>query len=306
MDKLLILGTGFIGSHLKHLAMEKGIMTFTAGGDDGADMREVMETDNAIADFQPDYIVNVLGKNGGIGYNIKYPGDIFYDNTVLGLNVLNSAAHSGKKPKVVSLLTSCGYPPPENGGLFEKQYLVRDPHESVACHGYAKRNILLASQFYNKQYGLRSICLVPNTVYGPRDRIDLDRTKVGMALVKKFVDAKREGRDYVELWGSGTALREFIYVEDVCELILQAMYKYDDYSLPLNLGSGQEISIIDLANLIKRVVGFDGEIRTTNQPDGQGRKRLYMDRQIQILGNYDFTPLEEGIRRTVEWYKNIC
>jgi GDP-L-fucose synthase len=268
-----------------------------------------------------DLVLHLAGYNGGLKFNSDRPADIFHRNTTMALNVLGSARKHGAG-KVVSMVASCAYPETEwvrevgdRGERYwekhdceimdERQFLDGPPHRSVACHAYAKRNIQIASSFYRKQYGLKAVCVCTPTLVGPGDRTDPDRTKVMTALIKKFVDAHRKGEPEVVCWGSGKPLREFMYVGDAADLILKAAALYDDSDLPLNLGTGQEVSIRDLTEIIAKATGYAGRIRwDETKPDGQYRKRLDITRMEALLGPQTFTPLEEGVRRTVEWYAN--
>ncbi len=271
--------------------------------------------------INPDYVFNLAGYNGGIGFNKLNPGKIFIENTLMGLNLISNCIRH-RVQKIVSVVASCSYSPVQFVGdacsdigahyilerhdlLEEESFLELTPHESVACHGYAKRNLQLASYFANKQYGLNAVCACPTTLFGSEDSFDPERTKVLGALVKKFVDAADAKADEVVLWGSGKPLREFLYVEDAAKLLLRVMECYDDSSMPLNLGSGQELSIKELAELIAKQVGFNGKISwDTSKPDGQYRKRLDLTRMEAILGKFYFTPLETGVLAAIESYRS--
>jgi GDP-L-fucose synthase len=220
-----------------------------------------------------------------------------------------------KVPKIVNVVSSCAYPTDElityESGesqfepreiLDEESFFDGPPHETVACHGYAKRNLVLATEYFADQYGTPAICVCPTTLYGPGDSFDAKRTKVMGGMIKRFLQAKQEKAPSVTCWGSGSAKREFLYVEDACKYMALAADKYDSSYTVLNIGSGQEITVKELAEKVAKVVKYDGEILwDTSKPDGQLRKRLDTTRQKQILGDIELTPLEVGIQKTVDW-----
>lgn len=284
-----------------------------------------------------DYIFNVAGYNGGIGMNSAEPATIFYLNTVMGLNLLFGAAVT-KAKKVVSVVASCAYPALDAGAnegslafdfdlmdgvLYEEAFLgdFTAPHSTVACHGYAKRNLQLASKFFHDQYGLNAVCVCPTTLYGIGDSFEPERTKVLGAMIARFVKAQQEKAESVTCWGSGSPLREFLYVEDAARLLVESMLKYEDNDVPLNLGSGFEVSIKELAELVAAAVGYEGRIEwDTSKPDGQRRKRLDLTRMKETLDVYsvsdserdaaayfasgvNLTSLYSGVHKTVDWYK---
>lgn len=298
---ILITGSdGFIGSHMLELCKSLGIRAFPCPRS-MYDFKLPSHCADAISRNSPDYILHLSGHNGGIKYNNDLPADIFYDNTVMGLNMIKMARMFGVE-KIACMVTSCAYP--TNDLLTENDFLNGAPHDTVACHGYAKRNIQLACKFYNKQYGLNAIAICPNTVIGPRDCIDLNKTKVGMALIKRICDAHREKEPEVMCWGTGKARREFIYVEDVCKCILLSLIHYNNSTEPINIGSGQELTIKQFTELAAHAIGYQGKIVWDHsKPDGQMRKRLSLEKMNLILPKIEFTSLTESIRRTAEWYQ---
>lgn len=332
-SRVLVTGSGgFLGRHIYRLLQEVvgdgGEVTGTTSSfihawttphsyDDVSDLREPEDVDDLFRLLGPfDYVFHLAGENGGIAFNASEPARVFHDNTLMALNLMEACASYGVK-KVLSVVTSCGYPDAEYFDedyevygwrtkeiMAEKDYLDGPPHPDTACHGYAKRNLQLASYFYNKQHGLNAVCVCPTTLFGPGDCMDPERTKLMGAMVKRFVDAHANGDQKVTCWGSGNPLREFLYIEDCAYLLLQAMKTWDRSDHPLNLGTGQELSVCKLAKLVAKCVGYSGSIKwDTSRPDGQLRKRLDTQLQEAILGPYEFTPLEVGISRTIEWYK---
>lgn len=309
--------TGFIGTKLSELLRNKYGAVVHSLCHSGVSLTSWNETWKVFEECRPEYCFHLAGWNGGIVFNQLYPANIFVRNTIMGIHVIDACCKLGVK-KVVSTVASCAYPAScyrtvdgdqyyakeDNQVCYENEFFDGPPHDSVACHAYAKRNLQLLSQFYNRDYGLEAVCACPATVYGPGDRFDSKRGKVMGALVKRFCDAVKNGEAAVTLRGTGAPLREFIYVDDVAELLVQTMIHYEDCEKPLNLGTGQEVSISDLASLIAAEAGFTGEILwDKSKPDGQYRKRLDLTRMRSVLPETDFVPLEEGISRTVQYYQ---
>lgn len=327
--RALVTGSeGFVGKHLVAKLMELGAKyVFTvlhrvdpAEGCDLTNMEHTLQMlKNATANAPLDYVFHLAGFNGGIQFNLDFPADIFYKNTVMGLNLLRACAKTRVR-KVVSVVASCAYPDKtyakmynslfghrtiEPGVCNELNFFEGTPNPTVACHGFAKRNLQLATQFYHAQYGLDAVCACPTTIYGPGDSFDPERTKVMGGMIKRFVDAHRKQDPEVTVWGTGDPLREFIYVKDCVELLIRTARMYNCHNRPLNLGTGQELSISDLAEKVASIVGYQGKIvfdRT--RADGQKRKQLDLSRMVQVLGKVPRpTPLNEGIMETVKFYR---
>lgn len=249
------------------------------------------------------YVIHLAGFNGGIEFNRLYPADIFAWNTIMAINVIN-ACQLAKVQKVLSLITSCSYP--DGLDIMNEINLHQGPpNEVVSCHGYAKRNVEIVSRMYRKQYGLNSVVACPNTVYGPGDRIDPNRTKVMTALIKKFIDAKVAKNSEVVCWGTGVPKREFIYVKDTAELLVRVLEQYDE-ELPINLATGQEYTIKELSKLIAQKVGYEGKIIwDTSKPNGAASKRLDVSKMKRYFNDYIFTSIDQGIEETIKWYKAL-
>ena len=320
--RVLVTGaTGFLGSHLMEILPKYGYQATVFD-------YEMLNYENILSFFEQhdkfNYAIHCAGYNGGIEFNRQKPFDIFYQNTVIGLNLLNACV--GRVDKVVSIVASCAYPfaePVEDADAFvyrtkeimkEHCFLDDNPHPSVACHGYAKRNLQLASYYAKTQHNLNAICVCPTTLYGKGDSFLPEKTKVMGAMVKRFVDAVHNKDKEVVIWGSGKPLREFLYVEDAANLIVLAMEKYNDSQYPLNLGSGQEMSIRALAEMMAALTGFDGKIAfDISREDGQYRKRLDLTKMHEVLFGdceyemggcgYGYTPLSVGIKRTIDYYR---
>jgi GDP-L-fucose synthase len=278
------------------------------------DLTRATHADHVVDANRPDFVVHLAGYNGGIQFNLDRPYDIFAQNTLMGLNLINACV--GKKVrKVLCAVASCAYPANEWLGYgeghcqeprevcVETDFFDGPPHETVACHGYAKRNLQLACSYAKRQYGLNAVCVCPATLYGPGDNYDPHRTKVVGAMVRRFVEARREGLGEVTCWGTGRPKREVLYVEDAARLVVESLKAYEDSDYPLNLGTGQEHTVKSLAGRAAAAAGYRGKIRwDSDRPDGQFRKRLNLAKMHDWLGPQTFTTLTDGLEKTVEDY----
>lgn len=261
---------------------------------------------NAIKTYgRPDYIYNLAGYNGGISLNQSHPADIFGQTLKMTLNVFDVAVHHNIT-KVVTPLTSCGYPPYETP-LKEEDYLQGEIHGSVRGHGYAKRSIFIYGQLLNKQYGNRFVFPIFNNCFGPHCRVDEpDRLKVCDSLIVKFVEAEKHNKPQVILFGDGSPYRELLFGNDAAAALINIMQEYEDYEQPINLGWGRDIQIKILAELIKEKVGYQGEIVwDTTKSNGVSRKLLDINKMQNTLNWRPSTMLEDGIAETIKWYKNL-
>jgi len=248
-----------------------------------------------------DYCIHAAGYNGGIEFNRMYPADILFSNTVMGLN-LHHACEWANVKKVLSIMTSCAYPDTGMDLLKEETFWDGQPNKTIRAHGIAKRTLQTAAEAYNDQYELNAATVCVTNLYGPHDTFDLVRTKVVGALVRKFVEAHLDGNDTVECWGTGAPMREFMYVDDAAEAIIQALQKYNDCTTPLNIGTGKDISIKQLVEYIVKALKYEGEVFwNTDKPDGQMKKLLDTSRMKEFV-NLDPIEVEKGIRKTVQWY----
>jgi GDP-L-fucose synthase len=244
----------------------------------------------------------LAAKVGGIGFNRKYPATLFFDNAIMGIQIMEAARQEGVE-KFVAVGTVCAYPKHTPVPFKEEDLWIGYPEETNAPYGIAKKILLVQAQAYRVQYGFNAIYLLPVNLYGPGDNFDLEDSHVIPALIRKMLEAKQTGQKYTMLWGTGSATREFLYVEDAAEAIVLAAEKYNE-SAPVNIGSGSEISIRDLAGLISKLAGFDGEIRwDTSKPDGQPRRCLDT-RAEKVLGFKPSVSLSEGLKRTIAWYQS--
>jgi len=252
-------------------------------------------------DGRPDVIIHLAALAGGIGANRARPADFFYINLMMGVQLMHAAWERGVE-KFVATGTICAYPKYTPLPFKEENLWNGYPEETNAPYGLAKKMLLVQAQAYREQYGYNAIYLLPVNLYGPRDNFDLETSHVIPALIRKCIEAKESGSPQVVLWGDGSPTREFLYVEDAAEGIVLAAERYNG-SEPVNLGSGQEIQIRDLAELIACLTGYEGElVWDTSKPNGQPRRALDVSRAEKYFGFRAQTPFEEGLRRTINWY----
>jgi GDP-L-fucose synthase len=248
-----------------------------------------------------DIVIHLAAKVGGIGYNQAHPAELFYDNAIMGIQLLEAARRKDIE-KFVVVGTVCAYPKFTPVPFKEEDIWNGYPEETNAPYGLAKKMLLVQAQAYREQYGFNSIYLLPVNLYGPGDNFNPESSHVIPALIKKFVDAKNKGEKEVEIWGTGKASREFIYVEDAARGILLATEKYNSKD-PVNIGSGKEITIKELVDIISNEVGYNGEIKwDLSKPDGQPRRCLNTDKAKTAFSFEAKVSIEEGIEKTVDWY----
>ncbi len=253
-------------------------------------------------DARPEVVIHAAAVVGGIGANRANPGRFFHDNLMMGVQCLEQARLSGVR-KFVGLATICAYPKLTPVPFKEEDLWAGYPEETNAPYGLAKKMLVVQAQAYRQQYGFNSIVLLPVNLYGPGDNFDPASSHVIPALIRKCVEAVREGRGEIEVWGSGKATREFLYVDDCAEAIVLAAEKYDGAE-PVNIGAGFEISIKDLAELIARLSGFQGRLSwDATKPDGQPRRCLDTSRAAREFGFKATTPFEKGLAATIDWYR---
>jgi GDP-L-fucose synthase len=294
-------GDGFLGTHVTAKLAELGAVVFKPSHADydltRLDDIERMYTDRPGAEI----VLHLAARVGGIGANREHPGSFFYDNLMMGVQLMHQA-YLRKIPKFVALGTVCGYPMHTPVPFNEADLWNGYPEETNAPYGLAKKMMLVQSQGYRKEYGFNSIFLVCVNLYGPRDNFSPESSHVVSALIKKCVDAVDAGDDEIVVWGDGSSTREFLYVEDAAEGILLAAERYDE-SEPVNLGSGVEISISDLVHLIAAETGFEGKIVwDATRPNGQSRRRLDTRRAKEKFGFQARTSFPDGLRKTIAWY----
>jgi GDP-L-fucose synthase len=246
-------------------------------------------------------VIHLAGRVGGIGYNRERPGELFYDNLLMGVQLLEAARRAGV-PKFVAVGTVCAYPKLTPVPFRESDLWNGYPEETNAPYGLAKKMLLVQGDAYRQQYGLQTIYLVPTNLYGPHDHFESERSHVIPALIQKVADAMARGADHIDVWGTGRATRDFCYVADAAEAVVLAAQRYEAAD-PVNIGSGRETSIRELAETICRLMHFEGAIRwDASKPDGQPRRWLDTSRAHQAFGFTARTSLEDGLRNTIEWY----
>lgn len=300
--KILVTGgAGFLGHHVVQKLISRGVPEgniFVPRSSD-YDLRKRGDCEKVV--IGRDVVVHLAAKVGGIGYNQAKPGELFYDNVSMGAHMLDVAYRAGCE-KILMLATVCSYPKFAPVPFKEKDLWNGYPEETNAPYGLAKKSLIVGAQAYRKQYCFNAITLLPVNLYGPRDSFDILKSHVIPALIKKVYDAKKEGSKSINVWGTGRATREFLYVEDAAEGIVFALEKYDKLD-PVNLGSGREISIKDLVELIAKMMDFSGEILWDNtKPDGQPRRMLDVTRAEREFGFRAKTNFSEGLKKTIDWY----
>ena len=301
---LLTGGAGFLGSHIvDNLVNRRGISKnqITIPRSKDADLRKwetCMEVVKGV-----DIIIHLAARVGGIGFNQKYPGTLFYDNIMMGTQLME-AARLEEVEKFVQVGTVCSYPKFTPVPFKEDDLWNGYPEETNAPYGIAKKALLVMAQAYRKQYGMNIIFLVPVNLYGPKDNFDLESSHVIPALIRKFTEAVQNGEKEVVVWGTGNASREFLFVEDAAEGIIAATERYDKPD-PVNLGTGKEIKIEELVSLIAKLTGFEGQIVwESSKPDGQPKRCLDISRAKKEFAFEAKTNLINGLQKTIEWYKN--
>jgi len=296
-------GAGFLGSFVVEKLRARGCHDIFVPRSKEYDLRDRDAIRRMYQDAQPDLVIHLAAVVGGIGANRANPGRFFYDNAIMGIQLMEYARQFNV-PKFVAVGTICAYPKFTPVPFKEDDLWNGYPEETNAPYGLAKKMMLVQAQAYRAQYGFNAIYLLPVNLYGPRDNFDLETSHVIPALIRKCAEAIREGKDEIVLWGDGSPTREFLYVEDAAEGILLAAERYDG-ELPVNLGSGHEIAIRDLANLVAREMGFRGRITwDTSKPNGQPRRCLDVSRAERLFGFRAQTPFEDGLKRTIAWYLN--
>lgn len=294
-------GSGFLGRQVVAELERAGVRDIFIPRSRQYDLRQGADIIRALEDARPDMVVHLAAVVGGIGANRKHPGVFFYDNAIMGIQLLHEAYGFGVE-KMVIVGTVCSYPKFTPSPFREDDLWNGYPEETNAPYGLAKKMLLVQAQAYRQEFDFNAIYLIQTNLYGPSDNFDLESSHVIPALIRKCVEAKEEGRSFIESWGTGSATREFLYVDDAARGIVAAAERYDG-SEPVNIGSGEEVSIRDLVALIAELVGFRGEVRwDPTKPDGQPRRRLETTRAKELFAFEARVPLREGLRRTIDWY----
>jgi GDP-L-fucose synthase len=298
-------GAGFLGRRVVAALRARGAERVTVPRSHEHDLTDARATRALFDVVRPDLVIHLAARVGGIGANRRHPGTFFRDNMAMGLHVLEEARRAGTA-KVVVAGTVCAYPKFAPVPFREDDLWNGYPEETNAPYGIAKKALLVMAQAYRQEFGCNFVVLFPVNLYGPEDNFNLEDSHVIPAMIRKFVDAQAAGAPAVTLWGDGTPTREFLYVDDAAEGLVTAAEKYDDPD-PVNLGSGFEVSMRDLAGQIARGCGYTGEIVwDTSRPNGQPRRRLDVARARERFGWSARVPFDEGLARTIAWYRTHC
>jgi nucleoside-diphosphate-sugar epimerase len=294
-------GSGFLGRHVVGRLEAAGAQVFVPRRAD-YDLRERADIVRALDASRPEVVIHLAAVVGGIGANRENPGRFFYDNALMGIQLIEEARRAGVA-KFVTAGTVCSYPKFTPVPFREESLWDGYPEETNAPYGLAKKMLLVQSQAYREQYGFRGVYVIPVNLYGPGDNFDPGSSHVIPALIKKCVDAREQRLPFIEAWGTGSASREFLYVEDAAEGIVLAAERYDSPD-PVNLGTGHEITIRDLLALIVELTAYEGEVRwDPAKPDGQPRRMLDTRRARERFGFEARTGFREGLQRTIAWYE---
>ena len=294
-------GAGFLGTHLIANLRQRGAKEIFIPKIEDYDLVDRDAIARLLADSNPDVIIHLAAHVGGIGANREHPAEFFYDNLMMGVQLMHQAYERGVE-KFVAIGTVCAYPKFTPTPFKEDDLWIGYPEETNAPYGLAKKMLLVQSQAYRDQYGYNSIFLLPVNLYGPGDNFNPRSSHVIPALIRKCVEAKENNEDHIVVWGDGSPTREFIYVKDAAQGIALAAERYNE-SEPVNIGSGFEISIKDLVEKIAKMTGFEGElIWDTSKPNGQPRRALDVSRAREKFGFEAKTDFDEGLQNTIDWY----
>jgi GDP-L-fucose synthase len=295
-------GAGFLGSYVVEKLQQRGAKNVFVPRRKEYDLRYREAIQCMLDDARPDIVIHLAAVVGGIGANRTRPAEFFYDNLIMGVQLLHESWRAGVE-KFVAVGTVCAYPKLTPVPFREERLWDGYPEETNAPYGLAKKMLLVQGQAYRQQYGFNSIFLLPTNLYGPRDNFNLDTSHVIPALIRKCVEARVRGSNCIVVWGDGSPTREFLYVEDAAEGIILATERYNAGD-PVNLGSGFEISIRELVQMIACLTGFNGRIEwDISKPNGQPRRRLDTSKAKMAFGFEAHTTFEEGLKRTIKWYQ---
>lgn len=303
-DKRVLVtgGAGFLGSFVVERLNDLNCKNIFIPRSQDYNLVDMEDVKRVYKDADPDIVIHLAASVGGIGVNMENPGKFFYDNLMMGAQMMEQGRLSGIE-KFVALATICSYPKFTPVPFKEEELWNGYPEETNAPYGLAKKMLLVQSQAYRQQYGFNSCCLFPVNLYGPGDNFDPESSHVIPALIKKCIDAVTNNESRITVWGTGKPSREFLYVEDAAEAIILATERYDK-SDPINIGAGFEITIKDLIELIMKLTGFKGEIVwDTSKPDGQPRRMLDTSKAEEAFGFKAKASFKEGLKKTIEWYK---
>jgi GDP-L-fucose synthase len=296
-------GAGFLGSRIVERLRSSGCEEIEIPRSRDCDLKSESNVEALYRSFKPHLVIHAAGNVGGIGANRQEPATFFYNNLLMGVHLLEHARLAGVE-KFLVIGTICSYPKHTPVPFREEDLWNGYPEETNAPYGIAKKALLVQAQAYRQQYGFNAIYLLPVNLYGPGDSFDLERSHVIPALIRKCLEAEASGQTHITCWGDGSATREFLFVEDCAEAVVMAAETYNGEE-PVNIGTGKEISIKDLVHLIARLTGFAGEIRwDPSKPNGQPRRCLDTRRAVELFGFQARTSFEEGLARTIRWYRS--
>lgn len=295
-------GAGFVGSHVVEKLKSRDVSNIFVPLSSEYDLREESNCEKIVEGA--DIVIHLAAQIGGIGFISEHQGEVFYNNIIMGVQLMEASRKVGVK-KFVGIGTACEYPEVVPLPFKEDDIWNGSPEDVTAPYGWAKKMLLIAGQAYKNQYGFNSLHLIPVNMYGPGDNFDAKSAHVIPSLIRRIIEARNNNLDSVEVWGTGKATREFLYVEDAAEGIVLATEKYDSVE-PVNLGTGIETSIKEVAELIMELTGYKGSIRwNSDKPDGQPRRQLDITRAKQF-GFEAKTELRVGLQKTIEWYEKNC
>jgi len=298
---LITGGSGFLGSFLIDELTKKNVKNLMIPTSKDYDLRNRNDCKNLLKGI--DVVFHLAGNQGGIGFLKDNPANVFYDNIMMGTNLIHESKHANIE-KLITLGTICSYPKFSPVPFNEENIWDGYPEETNAAYGLAKKMLLVQSQAYKDQFGFNSIVLIPTNLYGPKDNFDLESAGVIPTLINKIHTAKQQQKDFITLWGDGTPSRDFLFVKDTVDGLILAAEKYNE-SFPINLGSEEEITIKDLSLLISELMDFTGEIKwDTSKPNGQPRRKVSNKRAEEKFGFRPKISLRQGLSETIDWYKN--
>ncbi len=305
-DKRILVtgGNGFLGSHIVDLLKQTNNQVYAPRTQDLFDFRNMEDCDYFIRKAKPDLIIHCAAVQGGIGYHSGKQADLYWDNTQMTMNLLNSA-NRFSVPKFVNIIPGCAYPGYlEKDELNEDDFWLGDVHETIFSYGFSRKASIVYGKALYRQHGFNSIHLVLANLYGPRDHYQPDQSKALAAMIKKFYEAKKNKAPTVEIWGTGKPIRDWLYVKDAAEGILRSAEVYNSIE-PLNIASGIGISVADLANTIKKATGYTGKIVfNTSKPDGAMKKSFGIKKMKTELNWLPQTSIEQGIKEAIVWYED--